>query len=258
MKKILYKTIAFLLIPSFVFAQTPQHIANKTIIKQTGISMVLHALQTEVGQQIVTYIETKVGSIDLEQAKAFIIDTGEIAFLPIKSFSKELVTLCYRHMEDGSEYLFLIAYNATEKALLFTFPSGLMHVMKSTGVAESVNPDFQFQKNDDLDNRVSLAAEDNLLIHIICYPFEINYALLMNFFVYSLLFLTFLTGTPISNDLTVLIVFVGALIATGVLFLIPILFFVYAFINQDINVGVISIVTMFYYYGCFMAGPFSN
>jgi hypothetical protein len=81
-----------------------------------------------------------VGSIDLEHAKAFTTANGEIAFVPIKSFSKMLAALCYRQLEDVAEYLFLITYNATQKGVSFTFPSGQMYVIKSSGVTESINP----------------------------------------------------------------------------------------------------------------------
>lgn len=167
MKKILYKTIACLLIPSFVFAQIPQYGTNKPSVKQTDLSRVWNALNTEVGQQIVSYIETTVGTINIEHAKAFTIAKDEIAFIPIKSFSKMLAALCYRQLEDGSEYLFLITYNATQKGVSFTFPSGQIYVMKSSGVAESINPDFQFQEHDDLSNNVRINANG---IIILCSP----------------------------------------------------------------------------------------
>ena len=138
MKKILYKFIACLLIPSFVFAQPYQYRSNENSIKQTDLSQLLNALDSEVGKEIVAYVETTVGSINLEQAKAFTIADGEVAFVPIKSFHKMLAALCYRQLEDGSEYLFLITYNAAEKGLSFTFPSGQMYVMKSSGITESM------------------------------------------------------------------------------------------------------------------------
>ena len=140
MNKILRTTIVCLLIPSLVFAQIPQYRGNEPSIKQTDLAQVWNALNSEVGQQIVSYIETTVGSIDLEHAKAFTTANGEIAFVPIKSFSKMVAALCYRQLEDGSEYLFLITYIAAEKAVSFTFPSGRMKVMKSSGVTESINP----------------------------------------------------------------------------------------------------------------------
>jgi hypothetical protein len=152
MKKILRTTIVCLLIPSFVFAQIPQYRTNESSIKQTDFAGVWDALNTEVGQQMVSYIETTVGSIDLEQAKAFITANGEVAIVPIKSFSKAVAALCYRQLEDGSEYLFLITYNAAEKVVSFTFPSGQRYVMKSSGIKESTNPDFQFQLYDDVNN----------------------------------------------------------------------------------------------------------
>ena len=174
MKKTLRTTIVCLLIPSQVFAQIPQYRANESSIKPTDLSQVWNALNTDVGQQIVSYIETTVGSIDLEHAKAFTTAQGEIGFVPIKSFSKVLAALCYRQLEDGSEYLFLITYNATQKSVAFTFPSGRIYVMKSSKVTESINPDFQFQEYDDLQNKVSTnLGESDLskLIEIVCLPF---------------------------------------------------------------------------------------
>jgi len=250
MKKILYKTIACLLIPSLVFAQIPQNQANKTTIKQTDPSRIWNALNTDVGQQIVSYIETAVGSINLEQAKAFSINNGEVAFVPIKSFSKALAALCYRQLDDGTEYLFLITYNATQKGVSFTFPSGRMYVMNSVGIKESVNPDFSFQLNDDLGNRVR-AEYDNLLIQIICYPFTITFVTLSYIFLFTLLFLT---GTPLSSGNVIYLAAFAFVLALGFQFLIPILFVVYAFINHDLNLGLISIFTMVYFYGCYAAG----
>ena len=93
MKKILRITIVCLLIPSLVFAQIPQYRANEPSVKQTDLSRVWNALNTEVGQQIITYIESTVGSINLEQAKAFITAKGEIAFVPIKPFNNDFSTL---------------------------------------------------------------------------------------------------------------------------------------------------------------------
>jgi hypothetical protein len=63
MKKILYKTIACLLIPSFVFAQTYSYRGYDKYIKPTDLSHLLNAIDTEVGKEIVTYVETKLGSI---------------------------------------------------------------------------------------------------------------------------------------------------------------------------------------------------
>ena len=169
MNKILRTTIVCLLIPSFVFAQIPQYRANEPSVKQTDLSRVWNALNTEVGQQIITYIESTVGSINLEQAKSFITAQGEIGFVPIKSFSRVLAALCYRQLEDGSEYLFLITYNAAEKAVSFTFPSGQMYIMKSSGVEKSINPVFQFQEYDDLSNNVGINT-NGIIIFILCSP----------------------------------------------------------------------------------------
>ena len=251
MKNILRTTIVCLLIPSLVFAQIPQYRTNEPSIKQTDLSRVWNALNTEMGQEIVSYIETTVGSINLEQAKAFSINKGEVAFVPIKSFSKALAALCYRQLDDGTEYLFLITYNTTQKGVSFTFPSGRMYVMNSAGIKESVNPDFSFQLNDDLSNRVR-TEYDNLLIQIICYPFTITYVSSIYIFLFVLLFLT---GTPLNSDLAIYLAFIAGVLAIGFDFLIPILFVVYAVINQDLNLGLISIFTMVYFYGCFVTGP---
>jgi hypothetical protein len=93
-----------------------------------------------------------VDRIALEHIKAFTTAKGEIAFVPIKSFSRVLAALCYRQLEGGSEYLFLMTYNAAEKVVSFTFPSGQRYVMKSSGIKEFINPDFQFQLYDDVNN----------------------------------------------------------------------------------------------------------
>jgi hypothetical protein len=152
MNKILHTTIICLLIPSFVFAQAPQYRGNEPSIKPTDFSQVWDALNADVGQQIVSYIETTVDRIALEHIKAFNTAKGEIAFVPIKSFSRVLAALCYRQLEGGSEYLFLMTYNAAEKVVSFTFPSGQRYVMKSSGIKEFINPDFQFQLYDDVNN----------------------------------------------------------------------------------------------------------
>ena len=167
--------------PFFCICPTiPQYRTNEPPVKQTDLVRLLNALNTDVGQQIISYIETTVGSIDLEQAKAFTTANGEVAFVPIKSFSKVLAALCYRQLQDGSEYLFLITYTATEKGVSFTFPSGQMYIMKSSGITESVNPDFQFQQYDDLNNRVGINA--NILELLFLYMCSQVIACLWHFF----------------------------------------------------------------------------
>jgi hypothetical protein len=239
MKKILYKFIACLLIPSFVFAQPYPYRSNENSIKQTDLFQLLNALDTEVGKEIVTYVETTVGSIDLEQAKAFTTAQNEIGFVPIKSFSKVLAALCYRQLEDGAEYLFLITYNATQKSVAFTFPSGRIYVMKSSKVTESINPGFQFQEYDDLQNKVStdLGVSDisqlMQIIGLLCGPALVTFLL------------PYLVGLIFGN-------FIGELAIAAVLYG-PFLFIVIAYLYQQPNLEIISILFAVYIYGCALA-----
>jgi len=248
MKNILRTTIVCLLIPSLVFAQIPQYRTNEPSIKQTDLSRVWNALNTEMGQEIVSYIETTVGSIDLEHAKAFTTAKGEVAFVPIKSFSRVLAALCYRQLEDGSEYLFLITYNATQKGVSFTFPSGRMYVMKATGVKESANPDFQFQEYDDLSNKVSITA--NAIIDLLCSPVTnfLKFTGLAFFRIFPQCFCFSIYGgcyiPPFCNYLEMLLV---------ISFLsVPLWFIVPAYSYQNSNLEMISILFAVYYYGCFL------
>lgn len=182
MKKILYKIIACLLIPSFVFAQPYPYQSDKLSVKQTDLSQLLKALDTEVGKEIITYVETTLGSIDIEHARAFTTANGEVAFVPIKSFQKILAALCYRQLEDGSEYLFLITCNISEKGVSFTFPSGQMYVMKSSGIQETINPDFQFQQNADLQNEVSINVINlTPILLLLCSPWLIVVIIIQSF-----------------------------------------------------------------------------
>jgi hypothetical protein len=242
MKKILRTTIVCLLIPSLLFAQIPQYRGNESSVKQTDLARVWNALNTDVGQQIVSYIETTVGSIDLEHAKAFITAKGEVAFVPIKSFSKVLAALCYRQLEDGSEYLFLITYNAAEKGVSFTFLSGQMYVIKSSGVTESANPDFQFQEYDDLSNRVGI-NDDAIFIFIglLCSPL----AALFNRLPAKCCYGIPRYGGTVCNPICIFL---------KILFLITPLLFIYsAYSYPDLNLEVISIIFAVYYYVCVLA-----
>jgi len=248
MKKILYKTIACLLIPSFVFAQPYPYRSNEKSIQQTDLSRLWNALNTDVGQQIISYIETIVGSINLEQAKAFSINKGEAAFVPIKSFRKELAALCYRQLDDGTEYLFLITYNATEKDVSFTFSSGRMYSMKAAGIEESINPDFQFQQYDDLRNTLSInaaGADLSKLIQIVCLPYcgLISSLILLIRFM-SLLF----CGGPGASGCNLFLVGIAALIA----YLVPVLliFTIYAAYPSKSDLKLSSILFALYYYSC--------
>jgi len=250
MIKILRTTIVCLLIPSLLLAQIPQYRANEPAVKPTDISRVWNALNTEVGQQIITYIESTVGSINLEQAKAFITAKGEVAFVPIKSFSSALAALCYRQLEDGAEYLFLITYTATEKAVSFTFPSGRMYIMKSSGVTESMNPDFQFQEYDDLSNNVGINA-NGIIIFILCSPVSF-YLTIIGGILGSVLFkispecANFIFGvwTPIC-----IILLTSIFIAV---MSVPLWFIVPAYSYSDLNLEMISILFAVYFYGCFL------
>ena len=69
MRRVISTTIVCLLIPSFVFAQPYPCQSNEQSIKQTDLSRQWNALNTDVGQQIISYIEITVGRINLEQAK---------------------------------------------------------------------------------------------------------------------------------------------------------------------------------------------
>ena len=263
MIKILRITIVCILIPSLLFAQIPQYRANEPTVKQTDLARVWNALNTEVGQQIVSYIETTVGTIDLEHAKAFTTAKGAVAFVPIKSFSRVLAALCYRQLEDGSEYLFLIAYTAAEKAVSFTFPSGRMYVMKATGVKESANPDFQFQEYDDLSNRVNIST--NAIIDLLCSPFYMFSSAYFNF-LYDLFFIKIPylfskycgdpipRGNPICDVLKRLLSDIVLEILVVISYLsFPLFFIVPAFLYQDSNLEMISILFAVYYYGCYVA-----
>ena len=243
MKKTLQTAIVFLLIPSLLFAQIPRYGTNEPSVKQTDLARVWNALNTEVGQQIVSYIETTVGNFNLEQAKAFTITKDEIAFVPIKSFSKVLAALCYRHLEDGSEYLYLITYNAAEKGVAFTFPSGRMYVMQASGVKESMNPDFQFQQYDDLDNKVGITEKNSLRINFInirgiCEPAgRIAWvATHIGFFIDELS-----CGSYTRCEWLILFTVLS----------VPFLFIAPAYLYENSNLAIISILFAVYYYGCF-------
>ena len=255
MKKILRTTITCLLIPSLVFAQIPPYRANETDVKQTDLAQVWNALNTEVGQQIVTYIETTVGSIDLGHAKAFSISNGEVAFLPIRPFKNYFMILCYRHLEDGSKYLFLLTYNVGKKAVSFTFPSGQMYFMKASGIEESLNPDFQFQQYDDLSNKVSIntgGADLSQLIEIICLP----YCLVGNTILYTIgilsipVTLIFCKLTKLCDELGA--VFLAFIFAFPFAVLVPFLL-IYTAFQLDSNFKLISILFALYYYSCMYA-----
>jgi hypothetical protein len=245
MKKILRTTIVCLLIPSFVFAQIPQYRANETTVKQTDLARVWNALNTEVGQQIVSYIETTIGNIDLEHAKAFTTANGEVAYVPIKAFSRVLAALCYRQMEDGSEYLFLITYNATQKSVAFTFPSGQMYVMKSSGVTESINPDFQFQEYNDLSNRVGTNA--NEIINLLCSPVSNSLSFIVSR-IFQQCFCVPIWGgcnTPLYCGPLAFLFFISTLS-------FPLWFIVPAYSSHNSNLEMISILFAVYYYGCLL------
>ncbi len=234
MKKIFHTTIVFLLIPSLVLAQIPQYRGNEPAVKPTDLVRVRDALNTEVGQQIGYYIETKVGSLDLEHAKAFTIEKDEVSFVPIKSFSRVLATLCYRQLEDGSEYLFLITYNAEEKAVSLSFPSGQMYVMKTSGVTESANPDFQFQEYDDMNNKVAMYFDS--IIAILCFP---GFIILR--FINSLYLLLFGYLYYVSPVIFYIITF-------AIFYSIPLWFIIPALLNSDLSLGLILFAV--YYYLC--------
>jgi hypothetical protein len=234
MIKLLSTTIVYLLIPSLVFGQIPQYKGNEPPVKQTDLGRVWNALNTEVGQQIISYTETTVGSIDLKHAKAFTIANAEIAFVPIKSLSKVLAALCYRQLEDGSEYLFLITYNAEKKGVSVTFPSGRMYDMKSSGVPESINPDFQFQEYDDLYNKIIINS--GLIIGLLCSP-------VTNFY-YHCCYMRF-GGGFLCDPICILLHSLFAIT--------PLLLIVYAYSYENANLEISSILFAVYYYGCLLS-----
>jgi hypothetical protein len=252
MKKILCTTIVCILIPSLLFAQTPRYISNEPFVKQTNLFQVWNALNTEVGQQIVSYVETTAGSINLEQAKAFSIAKGEIAFVPIKSFSKKLASLCYRQLEDGSEYLFLITYTAAEKAVSFTFPSGQMYVMKSSGITESINPDFQFQEYDDLSNKIGINA--SVILDLLCYPAAVFS--LIPFTTAWIVYLLIFWDTPCKwvslgwRGSTIVCDERYIALALSLAVSFPLLYIVFAYSYPDLNLETASILFAVYFYEC--------
>ena len=215
--------------------------SNETPVKQTDLVRLWNALNTDVGQQIISYIETTVGRINLEQAKAFTNAEGEIAFVPIKSFSKVLAALCYRQLEDGSEYLFLITYNAAEKGVSFTFPSGRTFVMKSSGVKESLNPDFQFQQYDDLDNKVGIT----------CNIFENYYIVRPGNCIVVALFFNFSINIP-SYIVIWDIGYNNHAFCLLLIFSFCFCSFVPVYLYQNSNLEMISILFAVYYYGCIL------
>jgi len=244
MKKILYKTIVCLLIPSFVFAQPYPYQSSENSIKQTDLARLWNALNGNVGQQIISYIETTVGSIKLEQAKAFTTAEGEIAFVPIKSFGKVLAAICYSQLKDGAEYLFLITYNTAEKGVSFTFPSGQMYVLQASGVKESMNPDFQFQPYDDLNNKVGITDANSLrmIIERICVLARIFVLLEM-----VVIFILFLSDCLNTDDRRCDWLVPFFLLSAPFLFIVP------AYLSENSNIEMISILFAVYYYGCLLA-----
>jgi hypothetical protein len=249
MIKILRTTIVCLLIPALVFAQIPQYRGNAPSVKQTDLSRVLNALNTQVGQQIVSYIETTVGSIDLEHAKAFTTTGGEVAFVPIRTFNNELMVLCYRQLENGSKFLFLLTYKSGEKALSFSFPSGQMYLMKSSGFEKSTNPDFQFQQYDDLQNKVS-TSELSQLDKIVCLPVAAFNTLL----VYTVLPIAriisfFYFGDADSPYAMIISIF----LALPLIFIFPVLliYTIYTTYPDNSNLKLLSVLFAIYFYSCF-------
>ena len=244
MKKVIRTLIVCLLIPSLVFAQIPHYRSNEPTIKQTNLSLLWNALNTDVGQQIVSYIETTVGSINLEQAKAFTTAEGEVAFVPVKSFSKVLAALCYSQLKDGAEYLILVTYNAAEKGVAFTFPSGQMYVLQASGVKESMNPDFQFQQYDDLNNKVGITDANSLrmIIERICVLARIFVLLEM-----VVIFILFLSDCLNTDDRRCDWLVPFFLLSAPFLFIVP------AYLSENSNIEMISILFAVYYYGCLLA-----
>jgi len=248
MKTMFNIIIVSLLIPSLVFAQIPRYRANESAVKQTDLMRVWAALNTEVGQQIVASIETTVGRIDFEHAQAFTTDEGDVAFVPLESFSNTLAALCYRQLNNGTEYIFLITFTVTEKALSLTFPSGQIFTIKSTGAEKSINHDFLFQEHDDLKNTVSVyPGLIRIIFSFLCFPTETIRIFLILFFAktFPQCMSCGLSGDNCSSFCNV----INLVLIVFILFL-PFLFLVPAYFNQNSNLKMAGILFAFFYYGC--------
>jgi hypothetical protein len=188
-----------------------------------------------VGQQIVSYIEDTIGNLNIENAQAFITPQEDFSFVPINSYKKAIGMLCYRKLEDGTAFLYLVEYNLGKKGVSFTFPSGQMYAMKSSGASESLNPDFQFQEYHDLQDKVStnLGVSDlsQIMLIIVCFPVYI---------VFMYLLMLVFVGAP------------GAYAFIAVMLFIPILFIATAYWYQEQNLEIISILFAVYYYSCLL------
>jgi hypothetical protein len=164
-----------------------------------------------------------------------------------------VAALCYRQQEDGSEYLFLITYNAAEKGVSFTFPSGQMYVMKSSGVTESVNPDFQFQQYDDLHNKISISLggpDSRQLMDIICIPFcltRITVYYLAAFIIISFCEFTNLDFCSGISGAIFSMIFTIAFVAVAPVLLI---FTIYTAYPSNPNLKLTSILFALYSYSC--------
>jgi hypothetical protein len=136
--------------------------------------------------------------------------------------------------------LFLITPNTAEKGVAFTFPSGRAFSMNSSGTKESFNPDFQFQEYDDLDNKVGM-TDVNFLISIlrgICEPARII-ALVAGLIGFILLGFYFCDTFTRCNRF---LYFMS--------YSVPFLLIAPAYLYENLNLEIISILFAVYYYGC--------
>jgi hypothetical protein len=163
--------------------------------------------------------------------------------------------LCYLQLEDGSEFLFLLTYTTGEKALSFTFPSGRMFLMKSTGVTESANPDFQFMQYDDLHNNISINSDGSdmsQLIEILCTP----YCLIGRLLIWGIGMMMFPFMLPYCNFTKQCdemgAGFIALILAMPIVLLAPLLL-IYTAYQTNSNLKLISILFALYFYSCLYA-----
>jgi hypothetical protein len=131
--------------------------------------------------------------------------------------------------------------------------------MKSSGVKESINSDFQLQEYDDLSNNVGINYLENWreIFSIICSPSALPMLLAVSIapFVYILIYwrppcFWGGVGHGVSCDERIFD------IASALSLAIPIFFIAFAYSFPDFNfeiLKVISILFAVYYYGCVLA-----
>jgi hypothetical protein len=115
--------------------------------------------------------------------------------------------------------------------------------MNSSGTKESINPDFQFQQYDDLNNKFGITTVQyflRILIARICGPAQ-QIALLVAF-----------VGLLLIND-PYCVPFTGNKRCDAILYAVlsvPLLFIVPAYLYENSSLEMISILFAVYYYGC--------